>query len=64
MIKYNYSLTWKTRSGGEATYTLFGDEGETLEHIILKCERLARDCGYPGHKGGWWRYLLADLGLY
>lgn len=63
MMIASYTLKWKDRDGAEITYTLTGDDGVALPHVMGQCIYEVRRLGYPGHRGGWINYLLHDLGI-
>lgn len=62
-MRVSYTIRWTTRNGGETAWTTTGDPGDSVLTVMTHCDALARRDGYEGHRGGWWRYLLSDLGL-
>ena len=48
-----YGYEWRDRDGNRTEYWCGGPKA--------KADQRARDAGWPGHDGAWWRYLMDDL---
>ena len=61
-LRCQFSFWWRPRGGGrrELTFTVpdFSNDSYTFAR-----ER-AVQCGYPGHNGGWWNYLVDDVHMW
>lgn len=58
-VRYSVSFWWRPREGGRQELTF--EIPDSTEASLSSARELAMRCGYPGHNGGWWNYLVDDV---